>query len=72
MVPNGCKSFIINLPCSKFNEKFPEQFIKNIDDVAIDKCKFIVVWNDRKVQSWFNIKDNFKHFSSAIYDLFIW
>ena len=61
------KVFIIHLPFSPSNESFVKRFISKLNYFTNEKCKFNVVWNTRKVQSLFPLKDKVDHYSCVIY-----
>ena len=42
-------------------------FFSKVSYFAYETCKFNVVWNTRKVQSPFLLKDKVKHYSCVIY-----
>ena len=52
------KSFTIHLPFSPSNENFVKRFISKLNYFTNEKCKFNVIWNTRKVQSLFPLKDS--------------
>ena len=61
------KAFTIHLPFSPSNENFVKRFISKLNYFTNEKCKFNVVWNTRKVQSLFPLKDKVDHYSCVIY-----
>ena len=61
------KAFTIHLPFSQSNERFMKTFISKLIYFTIEKCKFNVVWNTRKVPSLFPLKDKIDHYSCVIY-----
>ena len=61
------KAFTIHLPFSSSNESFVKRFISKLKYFTNEKCKFNVVWNIRKVQSLFPLKDKVDHYSCVIY-----
>ena len=61
------KAFTIHLPFSPSNESFVKRFISKLNYFTNEKCKFNVVWNTRKVQSLFPLKDKVDHYSCVIY-----
>ena len=61
------KAFTIHLPFSPSNESFVKRFISKLNYFTNEKCKFNVVWNTRKVQSPFPLKDKIDHYSCVIY-----
>ena len=60
-------AFIIHLPFSPSNESFMKTFTSKLNYFTNEKCKFNVVWNTRKVESLFPLKDKVDHYSCAIY-----
>ena len=60
------KTFTINLPFSSSNESFLKRFISKLNCFTNEKCIFNVVWNTRKVQSLFPLKDKVDHYSCVI------
>ena len=60
------KAFTIHLPFSSSNESFVKTFISKLTYFTNEKCKFNVVWNTRKVQSLFPLKDKVDHYSCVI------
>ena len=46
---------------------FVKTFISKLNYFTNEKCKFNVVWNTRKVQSLFPLKDKVDHYSCVIY-----
>ena len=61
------KTFTIHLPFSPSNESFAKTFIKKLNYFTIEKCKFNVVWNTKKIQSLFPLKNKVHHCSCVIY-----
>ena len=61
------KAFTIYLSFSMINKKFVKTFISKLIYFTNEKCKFNVVWNARKVQSLFPLKDKAGHYSCVIY-----
>ena len=61
------KAFTIHLPFSPSNESFAKRFISKLNYITNEKCKFNVVWNTKKVQSLFPLKDKVDHSSFVIY-----
>ena len=62
------KAFTIHLPFSPSNESFVKRFISKLNYFTNEKkCKFNVIWNTRKVQSLFPLKDKVDHYSCVIY-----
>ena len=61
------KPFTIHLPVSRSIESFVKAFVSNLNYFTNEKCKFNVVWNTRKVQSLFPLKDKVNHYSCVIY-----
>ena len=59
------KLIILRLPFSESNEKFTKSLIKKFVIFTNNKCKFSIAWNTR---SLFQIKDNDKHYSCAVYE----
>ena len=55
------KVFTIHPPFSQSNESFMKTFISKLNYFANEKCKFNVVWNTKKVQSLFPLKDKVNH-----------
>ena len=51
------KHVTIRLPFSSKNEKYSAYFINKLVSFASEKVKFNVVWNTRKIQSLFPLKD---------------
>ena len=61
------KTFIIHLPFSTSNESFVKTFTSKLNYFTNTKCKFNAVWNIRKVQSLFPLKDKVDNYSCVIY-----
>ena len=61
------KAFIMHLPFSPSNESFVKRFISKLNYFTNEKCIFHVVWNTRKVQSLFPLKNNVDYYSCVIY-----
>ena len=61
------KTFTIHLPFFPSNESLGKTFISKLNYFTNEKCKFNVVWNTRKVQSLFPLKDKVDHYSCVIY-----
>ena len=61
------KTFTIHLPFSPSNESFVKTIVSKLNYFTSEKCKFNVVWNTRKVQSLFPLKDKVNHYSCVIY-----
>ena len=61
------KDVTIHLPFSPSNESFGKTFIDKLNCFTKENCKFNVVWNTRKVQSLFPLKDKVNHYSCVIY-----
>ena len=61
------KAFTIHLPFSPSNESFVKRFISKLNYFTNEKCKFNVVWNTRKVQPPFPLKDKVDHYSCVNY-----
>ena len=61
------KAFTICLPFSLSKESFMKMFISKLIYFTNEKCKFNVVWNTKKVQSLFLIKDKIDHYSCVIW-----
>ena len=59
--------FIIHLPFSPSNENFGKIFITRLNHFTNGKCKVNIVWNTRKAQSLFPLKDKVDHYSRVIY-----
>ena len=49
------------------NESFVKTFISKLNYFTNEKCKFDVVWNTRKMQPLFPLKDKVDHYSCVIY-----
>ena len=60
-------AFTIRLPFSPSNESFVKTFMSKLKYFTNEKYKFNVVWNTRKVQSLFSLKDKVNHYSCVIY-----
>ena len=56
------------MPFSSKNEKYCAYFINKLVSFTGGKVKFNVVWNTRKIQSLFPLKDKFQHLSCVIYN----
>ena len=61
------KYVTICLPFSSKNEKYCKYFINKLVSFTSGKVKFNVVWNTRKIQLLFPLKDKVHHLSSVIY-----
>ena len=61
------KAFTIHLPFSPSNESFVKRFISKLNYFTNEKGNFNVVWNTRKVQSLFPLKDKVDNYSCVIY-----
>ena len=61
------KTFTIQLPFPHSNESFVRTFISKLNYFTNEKYKSNVVWNARKVQSLFPLKDKVDHYSCVIY-----
>ena len=61
------KAVTIHLPYSPSNESFVKAFIGKLSCFTNEKCKFNVVWNTRKVQPLFLLKNKVNHYSCVIY-----
>ena len=61
------KHVTIRLPFSSKNEKYCAYFINKLVSFTSGKVKFNVVWNTRKIQSLFPLKDKVQHLSCVIY-----
>ena len=61
------KHVTIRLPFSSKNEKYCAYFINKLVFFTSEKVKFNVVWNTRKIQSLFPLKDKIQHLSCVIY-----
>ena len=61
------KTFTIHLRFSPSNESFVKTIVSKLNYFTSEKCKFNVVWNTRKVQSLFPLKDKVNHYSCVIY-----
>ena len=61
------KPVTIRLPFSSKNEKYCAYFIKKLVSFTSEKVKLNVVWNTRKIQSLFPLKDKVQHLSCVIY-----
>ena len=61
------EAFTIHLPFSPNNESFVRTLVSKLNYFTSEKCKFNVVWNTRKVQSLFPLKDKVNHYSCVIY-----
>ena len=61
------KHVTIRLPFSSKNEKYGVYFINKLVSFTGEKVKFNVVWNARKIQSLFPLKDKVQHLGSVIY-----
>ena len=61
------KHVTIRLPFSSKNEKYCAYFINKLVSFTNGKVKFNVVWNTRKIQSLFPLKDKVQHLSCVIY-----
>ena len=48
--------------------KFSKHVIRKLRTFTKYKVKFIIIWDTRKIQSFFNNKDKVQHLSCAIYD----
>ena len=59
--------FTIHLPFSPSNENFGKIFISKLNHFTNGKCKVNIVWNTKKVQSLFPLKDKVDHYSCVIY-----
>ena len=64
---NERKHVTIRLPFSSKNEKYCAYFINKLVSFTSGKVKFNVVWNRRKIQSLFPLKDKVQHLSCVIY-----
>ena len=49
------------------NESFVKTFISKLNHFTTEKYKFNIVWNTRKVQSLFPLRDKVDHYSCIIY-----
>ena len=61
------KAFTIHIPFSPSNESFVKTFVSKLNYFTNEKWKFNVVWNTRKVQSLFPLKDKVSPYSCVIY-----
>ena len=61
------EAFTIHPPFSPSNESFVRMLVSRLNYFTSEKCKFNVVWNTRKVQSLFPLKDKVNHYSCVIY-----
>ena len=61
------KHVTIRLPFSSKNEKYSAYFMNKLVSFTSWKVKFNVVWNTRKIQSLFPLKDKVQHLSRVIY-----
>ena len=61
------KHVTICLPFSSKNEKYCAYFINKLVSFTSGKVKFNVVWNTRRIQSLFPLKDKVQHLSCIIY-----
>ena len=61
------KTFTIYLPFSPSNESFVKIFTSKFNYFTNEKWKFNVVWNTRKVESLFPLKDTVEDYSCVIY-----
>ena len=52
------KSVVIGLPFAPRNEKFSKCFISKLQTFTKGKVRFNIICNTRKIQSFFNNKDN--------------
>ena len=57
----------IRLPFAPQNKKFSNLFISILKAFTDGKVRFHIIWNIRKIQSLFDIKDKAKHLNCAIY-----
>ena len=55
------------MPFSSKNEKYCAYFINKLVCFTSEKVKFNVVWNRRKIQSIFPLKEKVQHLSCVIY-----
>ena len=60
------KHVTICLPFSSKNEKYCAYFINKLVSFTSGKVKFNVVWNTRKIQPLFPLKDKVQHLSCVI------
>ena len=61
------KHVTIRFLFSSKNEKYCAYFITKIVSFTCGKFKFNVVWNTRKIQSLFSLKDKVWHLTCVIY-----
>ena len=61
------KHITIFLPFPSKNEKYNAYFINKLVSFSSRKVKFNFVWNTRKIQSLFPLKDKVQHLSCVIY-----
>ena len=61
------KLVVIRLPFAPRNEKFSKRFISRLQTFTNGKVRFNIIWNTRKIQSFYNNKDKVQHLSCVIY-----
>ena len=62
------KLVILRQPFSESNEKLTKNVIKKLVKFTNNKCKLNIVWDNRNIRSFFQIKENVKHCSYVIYE----
>ena len=67
MLFDETKLVLIRLPFAPQNKKFSNLFISILKTFTNGKVRFHIIWNIRKIQSFFNNKDKAQHLSCAIY-----
>ena len=61
-------SVLIRLPFSHKTEETIFKFIQNLENFTSNNCKFIIIWNTRKIKTLFPLKDRTEHKSCVIYE----